>query len=640
MALTGVLGADFSAFTDAVASAEIKLRSFDSGASKVNATLNRMGDSFSGRQVIQDATLMAKVFDDMGGAAAFTEKELARMNATATEAVAKLQAMGKDVPEGIRRVAEESEGAGKATESWSSNVKTLAAQYLTFQAALAAGRAAMDFVKGIVDQAGALVDLSAQTRISVEELQVLQGAMKEFGVEGDQVGKALFKLSKQIAGGEESVAATLDVMGLSLEKVRGMKGEELFIAIQNGLAGLQGGLRDTAAIELYGEKLGMIMSGAAEGSTEAIAKWREMNKVMSEESAQALDAAGERWDRLGQQLTVLGAETLAPLAEKFLKMAEVADKSNVATVGWAKVQDMLTAAVGNQKHFFDDLAKSVGVETEAKKQGTTATQKSAEEIKKEADAIRDRIEARKKEKEALEGWKDFQRQTAEAAAQQPMMDEFIAKRDAAAIKRAEDSAKEIQEWERKQSAGLGYMNMIKDYLTGKKAATEAEAAFNKEQEELIKKLTDAGDAHTEAGDKADKGTKKTKEGYAGVTTTIEMSGDALRAWIALQQFSMSANAILNRNSLFTTTSQLEEMARMPIPGRAAGGPVSAGQAYIVGEQGPELFIPGASGAIAAGGAGPVITNIFHLVDTESNLARRVSDTIMRQVRAGTQLATT
>lgn len=40
------------------------------------------------------------------------------------------------------------------------------------------------------------------------------------------------------------------------------------------------------------------------------------------------------------------------------------------------------------------------------------------------------------------------------------------------------------------------------------------------------------------------------------------------------------------------------------PGRATGGPVSAGRAYKVGESGPELFVPGAHGrVVAAGGAG-------------------------------------
>lgn len=39
------------------------------------------------------------------------------------------------------------------------------------------------------------------------------------------------------------------------------------------------------------------------------------------------------------------------------------------------------------------------------------------------------------------------------------------------------------------------------------------------------------------------------------------------------------------------------------PGRATGGPVSPGRAYMVGERGPELFVPTSSGPIDAGMAG-------------------------------------
>lgn len=38
------------------------------------------------------------------------------------------------------------------------------------------------------------------------------------------------------------------------------------------------------------------------------------------------------------------------------------------------------------------------------------------------------------------------------------------------------------------------------------------------------------------------------------------------------------------------------------PGRATGGPVSPGRAYMVGERGPELFVPTGSGSIATMGS--------------------------------------
>ena len=45
------------------------------------------------------------------------------------------------------------------------------------------------------------------------------------------------------------------------------------------------------------------------------------------------------------------------------------------------------------------------------------------------------------------------------------------------------------------------------------------------------------------------------------------------------------------------------------PGRATGGPVSPMRPYMVGERGPELFVPTASGSIVAatGGGGRTVS---------------------------------
>lgn len=40
-----------------------------------------------------------------------------------------------------------------------------------------------------------------------------------------------------------------------------------------------------------------------------------------------------------------------------------------------------------------------------------------------------------------------------------------------------------------------------------------------------------------------------------------------------------------------------------LPGRATGGPVSPGRPFMVGERGPELFVPTAAGRVEAGGGG-------------------------------------
>lgn len=61
--------------------------------------------------------------------------------------------------------------------------------------------------------------------------------------------------------------------------------------------------------------------------------------------------------------------------------------------------------------------------------------------------------------------------------------------------------------------------------------------------------------------------------------------------------------------------------------RAAGGPVAAGRAYVVGERGPELLIPGSAGTIVPNGADGVVVNVHNYssepVRTEQNGARGV-----------------
>jgi phage-related minor tail protein len=57
-----------------------------------------------------------------------------------------------------------------------------------------------------------------------------------------------------------------------------------------------------------------------------------------------------------------------------------------------------------------------------------------------------------------------------------------------------------------------------------------------------------------------------------------------------------------KGGLFAAAGQLLA-AFLGAPGRATGGAVTPGRPYLVGERGPELFVPTASGRIDARGAG-------------------------------------
>jgi len=72
--VTGRFEADFANFKTAVDGATVKLRSFESDSTKVGAALTRMTNSFSGQQVIQQATLMTAAVERVGGAGKLTGK--------------------------------------------------------------------------------------------------------------------------------------------------------------------------------------------------------------------------------------------------------------------------------------------------------------------------------------------------------------------------------------------------------------------------------------------------------------------------------------------------------------------------------------------------------------------------------------
>ena len=76
------------------------------------------------------------------------------------------------------------------------------------------------------------------------------------------------------------------------------------------------------------------------------------------------------------------------------------------------------------------------------------------------------------------------------------------------------------------------------------------------------------------------------------------------------------------------------MALIGAPGRATGGPVSAGRAYRVGERGPEWFVPTSSGRVeAAGAAARNIAITIHVRGETGSEPQRLAQTGRQLARA-------
>src|SRR5262245_2068231 len=107
MPISGKLLADFSSFYDAVQRATIELASFETGAGKVESALQRMTTNFSGKNAIQQATLMTQAVENIGGVANLTEAELKKVERATGEAIDKMLRMGVEVPPAMQKVHDE-----------------------------------------------------------------------------------------------------------------------------------------------------------------------------------------------------------------------------------------------------------------------------------------------------------------------------------------------------------------------------------------------------------------------------------------------------------------------------------------------------------------------------------------------------
>ncbi len=73
-------------------------------------------------------------------------------------------------------------------------------------------------------------------------------------------------------------------------------------------------------------------------------------------------------------------------------------------------------------------------------------------------------------------------------------------------------------------------------------------------------------------------------------------------------------------------------AALGAPGRATGGPVTGGRAYVVGEQGPELFVPTAAGRIERSGGLAATPNVQLTINISDNGQGSAPDQMRRSSR--------
>jgi hypothetical protein len=252
MALKGTFLADFASFYDAVTKAEQHLVDFSSGADRASARLDSMVDAFSGKAIIQQATLMAEAVERIGGVSKLTEAQLARVSATGKEAAEHLIAMGQRVPPGIQKIAD----ASQATfSSFLAGIPVVG----QFIAALSVERM-FEFAKGAIEAASRIEDLSRATGLSATDIQKFGYVGVTFGVDLESMARGVEQLSARLAGGDKSATLAVQMLGLSVKDLIASGPREACLSAADAAGKLQNPMLEGAiATDLFGGKLAKIL---------------------------------------------------------------------------------------------------------------------------------------------------------------------------------------------------------------------------------------------------------------------------------------------------------------------------------------------------------------------------------------------
>jgi len=313
MALSATFTANFSSFYDAVDKAEVKLKDFGAGAEKAGQRLNAMGNQFSGVKIIQDATLMVKAIEDIGGTSKLTEKELAKLGSTANEAVAKMKALGMDVPKGLQKIADETKNAGKATTDWMGTLtKVAGAVGIAFSVDAVVG-----FVGSVFDAADAVKDLGNQWGFSTQAVQKWTGAARDSGVSTESLGKSVQNVTAKLTEAAPLYDALLKNIGLSGDALRKMKSEDAYKEVLRALTAVKDEtLQYDMALAILGPSAKEVIGGIRDGLVEAT----DAQITMSDETIKRLAAAKDAWGKLKDNVITYSGEMLAAVMDAGEKM--------------------------------------------------------------------------------------------------------------------------------------------------------------------------------------------------------------------------------------------------------------------------------------------------------------------------------
>lgn len=534
--------------------------------------------------------------------------------------------MAKDLQ--IDIVATDKTGAAfRSVQSGMAGIQTSATSLFTKISAVSAALAAVGVgsaLRGLIDAGDKLDELSKRTSIAVETLSALTNNAKLAGVSQEELGSGIIKLSRSIAeavsdAGEQRQA--FQNLGISIRDVNGNIRPTVEI-LSDVAAAFQdaedGAIKTQYAVALFGKSGANFIEFLNTGREGVQALGASISTEFADQSAIFMD----NLDRIGQGIQRAISEKAAPfLAFINRQIAAAIELDKMTRVGAGR-------GVVNPDFVVPDKATPKAL-TPLSKEKTKEEKDNAKEIASAYQQISDEVFKLVNGERELAIFQ-FARKGAsveEIAIYTEQLDKLAQLKEAQ--KANEEEAKQYAEQDK-----LNRQSRNDLLEKGKQLYDETRTPLEKlniAESELLR-LLELGiidfDVYSravfQANEAMDKLAKDGEDQFADLESAIRgwgneftniMANAVMTGKLSFKDLANSVISDLLRMSIQATiTKPLLDLGMgflgiQPAGKRAAGGPVTSGQPYLVGEQGPEIFMPSNSGTIIPNGqSGGVVVN--------------------------------
>jgi len=564
-------------------------------------------------------------------------------------------------------------GLKKGQSSLDKFASVAKAGFLAVGAAGAAMAAAL--VVGMRDTINTADDLSKAAQkfgIPVEELSRMKHAADLSGVSLETLGTGVQRLSRNMFDAEMGLKApqrAFEALGIELRNVDGtMKtSSQVMTEVASRFAVMKDGVEKTAlAMTLFGRagaELIPMFNGGADGLAAMMAEADALGITLDQNTGRAAEAFNDNLTRLGRvkdglilKITAQLLPTLEMLSEKFLSVANNGDVITSMASGVVKALGFIANEVGQLSILSARLSVELAGLGEmfsrinnwdfsgglaAFKEGQEKSAQMAADMKAEVDALfsNDRVSDSYIQMRLDQAFG----KSGETAAEKFVVNfENASKSGGARIKAAIDPL--AQEAARIFEATR---TPLEQYQAQIARLNELLAAGKVNQDTYNRAVLQAQDAF----DQAEAAAKKSGGVMEGIGNTLASTfssafqglidgskkvKDVLRDLVS-QFASMAMNSVFRSlvGGLFGGTGG-GFLSSIFSGFRANGGPVSAGRAYVVGERGPELMVPGSSGTVvpnsALSQASRTAVDVRVFVDDNGNFDAKVERISQGQVQ--------